>query len=249
MGDGGLVLVVVVVVVYCENGMCFLVLSMVFGLDVCSVVQNVELIVSQYLQLVYSWLVNLIEMLVEVLWENQVLGMFKGCMEFGLCVLCNCSIVYYFGDVSVNDWFNQCMECIEFMLFVLVIVVEYVEGCYIGWCEDQVVVDYMIMIYDCYVDFCECCLVVVYVDGIVWLQIIWLQVDLFMYVLLYVWYVCSGQLVLINIFFNCYEELIVCVLQDVFGVLEDGMVDLVVLGEFLLVWCKGENVFVRVCFE
>ncbi|HFH3061498.1 TPA: hypothetical protein ACGJRV_006661, partial [Pseudomonas aeruginosa] len=46
-----------------------------------------------------------------------------------------------------------------------------------------------------------------------------------------------------------HEEPIVCAPQDALGALEDGMVDLVVLGESLLVWRKGENAFARARFE
>ncbi|OVZ00495.1 hypothetical protein CDO47_35715, partial [Pseudomonas aeruginosa] len=48
---------------------------------------------------------------------------------------------------------------------------------------------------------------------------------------------------------NRHEEPIVCAPQDALGALEDGMVDLVVLGESLLVWRKGENAFARARFE
>lgn len=53
----------------------------------------------------------------------------------------------------------------------------------------------------------------------------------------------------INTSFNRHEEPIVCAPQNALGALEDGMVDLVVLGESLLVWRKGENAFARARFE
>lgn len=165
MGDGGLALAAAVAVAYRENGTRFPAPSMALGPDARSAAQNAELIASQYPQLAYSRPANLIETLVEALRENQVLGMFKGRMEFGPRALCNRSIVYHPGDASANDWLNQRMERTEFMPFAPVTAVEHAEGCYIGWREDQVAADYMTMTYDCHADFRERCPAVVHVDG------------------------------------------------------------------------------------
>ncbi|WBH46347.1 Decarbamoylnovobiocin carbamoyltransferase [Pseudomonas aeruginosa] len=175
--------------------------------------------------------------------------MFKGRMEFGPRALCNRSIVYHPGDASANDWLNQRMERTEFMPFAPVTAVEHAEACYVGWREDQVAADYMTMTYDCHADFRERCPAVVHVDGTARPQIIRPQADPFMHALLHAWHARSGQPALINTSFNRHEEPIVCAPQDALGALEDGMVDLVVLGESLLVWRKGENAFARARFE
>ncbi len=249
MGDGGLALAAAVAVAYRENGTRFPAPSMALGPDARSAAQNAELIASQYPQLAYSRPANLIETLVEALRENQVLGMFKGRMEFGPRALCNRSIVYHPGDASANDWLNQRMERTEFMPFAPVTAVEHAEACYVGWREDQVAADYMTMTYDCHADFRERCPAVVHVDGTARPQIIRPQADPFMHALLHAWHARSGQPALINTSFNRHEEPIVCAPQDALGALEDGMVDLVVLGESLLVWRKGENAFARARFE
>lgn len=93
------------------------------------------------------------------------------------------------------------------------------------------------------------CPAVVHVDGTARPQIIRPQADPFMHALLHAWHARSGQPALINTSFNRHEEPIVCAPQDALGALEDGMVDLVVLGESLLVWRKGENAFARARFE
>jgi carbamoyltransferase len=222
---------------------------MALGPDARSAAQNAELIASQYPQLAYSRPANLIETLVEALRENQVLGMFKGRMEFGPRALCNRSIVYHPGDASANDWLNQRMERTEFMPFAPVTAVEHAEACYVGWREHQVAADYMTMTYDCHADFRARCPAVVHVDGTARPQIIRPQADPFMHALLHAWHARSGQPALINTSFNRHEEPIVCAPQDALGALEDGMVDLVVLGESLLVWRKGENAFARARFE
>ncbi|HFH3422386.1 TPA: carbamoyltransferase [Pseudomonas aeruginosa] len=249
MGDGGLALAAAVAVAYRENGTRFPAPSMALGPDARSAAQNAELIASQYPQLAYSRPANLIETLVEALRENQVLGMFKGRMEFGPRALCNRSIVYHPGDASANDWLNQRMERTEFMPFAPVTAVEHAEACYVGWREDQVAADYMTMTYDCHADFRARCPAVVHVDGTARPQIIRPQADPFMHALLHAWHARSGQPALINTSFNRHEEPIVCAPQDALGALEDGMVDLVVLGESLLVWRKGENAFARARFE
>jgi carbamoyltransferase len=107
----------------------------------------------------------------------------------------------------------------------------------------------MTMTYDCHPQFSEASPAVVHIDGTARPQIIRPQGDPFMHRLLNAWYDKTGQAALINTSFNRHEEPIVCSSQDALDALKDGMVDLVVMSESLIVWRKGKNSFTQQRFE
>jgi len=249
MGDGGLALAAAVGAAYLQNGTRFKTPTMALGPESCSVSQNINLIHRDYPELGYHTPANLIEVLTEALLENQVLGMFKGKMEFGPRSLCNRSIVYHAQDAEVNDWLNKRMHRTEFMPFGPVTAIEQAAACYVGWDEEQVAADTMTMTYDCHPAFIEASPAVVHIDGTARPQIIRPQADPFMHRLLNAWHARTGQAALINTSFNRHEEPIVCSSQDALDALKEGMVDLVVMSESLIVWRKGKNSFTQTRFE
>jgi carbamoyltransferase len=249
MGDGGLALAAAVGAAYLQNGTRFKTPTMALGPESRSVSQNINLIHRDYPELGYHTPANLIEVLTEALLENQVLGMFKGKMEFGPRSLCNRSIVYHAQDAEVNDWLNKRMHRTEFMPFGPVTAIEQAAACYVGWDEEQVAADTMTMTYDCHPAFIEASPAVVHIDGTARPQIIRPQADPFMHRLLNAWHARTGQAALINTSFNRHEEPIVCSSQDALDALKEGMVDLVVMSESLIVWRKGKNSFTQTRFE
>jgi len=249
MGDGGLALAAAVGTAYLENGTRFKNPSMMLGPESRNVSQNINLINRDYPELGYHTPSNIIDVLIEALTENQVLGMFKGKMEFGPRSLCNRSIVYHAQDAEVNDWLNKRMHRTEFMPFGPVTAIEQAPACYVGWDEEQVAADTMTMTYDCHPQFSEASPAVVHIDGTARPQIIRPQSDPFMHRLLTAWHQKTGQAALINTSFNRHEEPIVCSSQDALDALKEGMVDLVVMSESLIVWRKGKNSFTQQRFE
>lgn len=249
MGDGGLALAAAVGAAYLKNGTRFRNPAMTLGPEARTISQNINLINRDYPGLTYHKPANIIETLVEALMENQVLGMFKGKMEFGPRSLCNRSIVYHAKDAAVNDWLNKRMHRTEFMPFGPVTAIEQAPACYVGWSEEQVAADSMTMTYDCHAHFIEASPAVVHIDGTARPQVIRPQADGFMHRLLTAWHARTGQSALINTSFNRHEEPIVCTSQDALAALEEGMVDLVVMNESLLVWHKGQNSFALHRFE
>ncbi|MFW9082821.1 carbamoyltransferase [Pseudomonas sp. P2757] len=249
MGDGGLALAAAVGAAYLEQGTRFKNPAMALGPESRTVSQNINLINRDYPELGYHTPSNIIEVLTDALMENQVLGMFKGKMEFGPRSLCNRSIVYHAQDADVNDWLNKRMHRTEFMPFGPVTAIEQAPACYVGWDADQVAADTMTMTYDCHPQFREASPAVVHVDGTARPQIIRPQGDAFMHRLLNAWHQKTGQAALINTSFNRHEEPIVCSSQDALDALKEGMVDLVVMSESLIVWRKGKNSFTGQRFE
>lgn len=249
MGDGGLALAAATAVAHRRSGTRFNTPSMALGPDGGSTRQITALLGRDFPDLGYCQPASMIDTLVDALEENQVLGMFKGRMEFGPRALCNRSIVYHAGDPTVNDWLNVRMHRTEFMPFAPVTAVEHAGECYIGWNRDDVAADFMTMTYDCTPAFQERCPAVVHVDGTARPQVVRPDGDPFMHSLLHAWHARSAHAALINTSFNRHEEPIVCSPQDALAALRDGMVDLVVLNGSLLVWRKGHNRFTRNRFE
>ena len=249
MGDGGLALAAAVSAAYRLKGTRFNSPAMTLGPEVRDIDQIISVITRDYPELSCQQPANIIETLTDALAENQVLGMFKGRMEFGPRALCNRSIIYHAMDVSANDWLNKRMHRTEFMPFGPVTAVEYAPDAYVGWSEEQVAADTMTMTYDCQPAFINASPAVVHVDGTARPQIIRPQADHFMHRLLHAWRSKTGQLALINTSFNRHEEPIVCQPQDALAALREGMVDLVVMNASLIVWRTGKNRFAQQRFE
>ncbi|TDV61817.1 carbamoyltransferase C-terminal domain-containing protein [Pseudomonas sp. LP_7_YM] len=249
MGDGGLALAAAVGTAYLINGTRFKNPAMTLGPEARSISQNINLLNRDYPQLNYHKPADMIETLVEALMQNQVLGMFKGKMEFGPRSLCNRSIIYHAKDADVNDWLNKRMHRTEFMPFGPVTAIDQAAECYIGWTAEQVAADTMTMTYDCHPDFIKASPAVVHIDGTARPQVVRPQADDFMHRLLNAWYDRTGQSALINTSFNRHEEPIVCSSQDALAALNEGIVDLVIMSESLIVWHRGKNSFAQQYFE
>lgn len=249
MGDGGLALAAAVGAAYLEAGTRFRNTAMPLGPEAPPASAAIDLITRDYPELGYHQPEDIVATLVDALENDQVLGMFKGRMEFGPRALCYRSIIYHAKDNSANDWLNKRMHRTEFMPFGPVSAIDHASDCYIGWAEDQIAADTMTMTYDCHPAFIEASPAVVHIDGTARPQIVRPHADEFMHRLLCAWHDQTGQMALINTSFNRHEEPIVCTAQDALAALKDGMVDLVVVSESLIVWRKGQNEFARQCFE
>ncbi|MCS4510193.1 carbamoyltransferase family protein [Xylophilus ampelinus] len=249
MGDGGLALAAAVGTAYLKNGTRFRNAAMTLGPEAYGVSENISLIDREYPDLAYQTPGNIIDILVEALMKNQVLGMFKGKMEFGPRALCNRSIVYHAKDADVNDWLNKRMHRTEFMPFGPVTAIEHAQNCYSGWNEEHAAADTMTMTYDCHPQFIEASPAVVHIDGTARPQVVRPETDGFMHRLLNAWHARTGQRALINTSFNRHEEPIVCTAQDALAALREGMVDLLVMSESLVVWRNGKNSFALENFD
>lgn len=245
MGDGGLALAAAVGAVYQRQGTRYRAPSMLLGPEGGSLQENLALLARDYPDLACHQPDDITAVLIQALQYNQVLGMFKGRMEFGPRALCNRSILYHTADKTVNDWLNKRMHRTEFMPFAPVTALEHAAECYVGWQADHIAADYMTMAYDCTDDFIARCPAVVHVDGTARPQIVRPDVDPFMHRLLLAWHRESGQPALINTSFNKHEEPIVRSAHEALEALRDGMIDLLVMNEQLVVWKKGLNDFVK----
>lgn len=171
---------------------------------------------------------------VKALENNEVIGLFNGRMEFGPRALCNRSIIYHCKDTSVNDWLNERMDRTEFMPFAPVTLAELAPKCYKGWKQDHIASKYMTITYNCTDEMAENCPATVHIDGTARPQIITEEYNPKMYSLLKAYYEKTGGLSLINTSFNRHEEPIVNKPEEAIEALTSGMVDLLVIGNYVV---------------
>ena len=71
-----------------------------------------KFIFDQKFHLIFEILINLEDQFCEDLYDNKVIGLARGRMEFGPRALCNRSIIYKTSDSSIND--DSYFEVISF---------------------------------------------------------------------------------------------------------------------------------------
>ena len=237
MGDGGLPLQAAVIAEYRESGRRSRVPSMALGPD--STVSDAEVgeILRGYPGLDHRRVDDGIqEVLLQALEAKQVIGTYRGRMEFGPRALGRRSVIYSTDDPSMNDWLNTRLKRTEFMPFAPITAEQLAQDCYLGWRPEDASALFMTVTYNCTEAFAKVCPAVVHVDGTARPQIVRQQDDPFLHSLLTAWHARSGQAALVNTSFNKHEEPIVCSLQDALDPLQDEVVDLVLVDDVYLVW-------------
>jgi len=166
---------------------------------------------------------------------DKVVGWFQGRMEHGPRALCHRSILYHCNDKSVNNWLNDRLQRTEFMPFAPVTSVEYAGKCYKNWKPDQIASYHMTITYDCYEEMINNCPAAIHIDGTARPQIVSYKTEPTVHKLLLAWYKETGGLSLINTSFNKHEEPIVCTPLDAVQALKENMVDVLIIGSFIVV--------------
>lgn len=185
------------------------------------------------------------EVMLAALAADQVIGVYRGRMEFGPRALGRRSVIYRADDPTMNDWLNKRLRRTEFMPFAPITAEDHASACYRGWRPDHAAALFMTITYDCTEDFTTRCPAVVHVDGTARPQIVRRADDPFLHELLLAWHARTGQPALVNTSFNKHEEPIVGSPRDALGPLADGVIDLVVLDDRWIVSRTGQNPFLE----
>lgn len=241
MGDGGLPLHAAVVAEYHETGIRHRVPTMALGPDAALSEGRLLEILKDYPAITHQRVDDGIQdRLVESLAAHDVVGTYRGRMEFGPRALGRRSIICATDDVTMNDWLNKRMGRTEFMPFAPITAEELAEECYVGWRPDHAAALFMTMTYECVPGFKERCPAVVHVDGTARPQIVRKQDDAFLNELLLAWHRHTGQAALVNTSFNKHEEPIVASIEDALIPLIEGVVDVLLVDDtFLLRRAEG----------
>lgn len=170
--------------------------------------------------------INLIEdEICKDLFNNKVVGLVRGRMEFGPRALCHRSIIYKTSDESINDWLNKRMGRNEFMPFAPVIRNETAKRAFKKYTAKDLTLSFMTSTIDCSNEFSKKNPAVTHIDQTARPQIIYKNDDPFMWSLLSKWEKISGEMSLVNTSFNAHEEPIICNERDAIKVLTQGMID------------------------
>ena len=160
------------------------------------------------------------------LYDNKVIGLVRGKMEFGPRALCNRSIIYKTSDKTVNDWLNIRLKRTEFMPFAPVIREEISKCAFKNFSKKDISLNFMTSTIDCTNKFKFNSPAVTHVDQTARPQIVSKSSDKFMWNLLKEWETVSGEMSLINTSFNVHEEPIICNEQEAINSLLKGIIDI-----------------------
>lgn len=232
MGDGGLPFGGVCAANYLLNGLAKVDFSTVY-LGPSYADEEIRQVLEFYSGLVrYEYFQNTVEVTVHALINQQVVGYFDHRMEYGPRALGARSILYHARDASVNDWLNKRLKRTEFMPFAPVTPAKYASRCYIGWTPQDVCSQFMTQTYHCSSAFAERHQAVIHVDGTARPQIVFPELHGDYYRIVAMYCEQTGESALINTSFNKHEEPIVCSPRDAVQGLLNGIVDVLILGNY-----------------
>lgn len=236
MGDGGLPLQAAVVVSHRRTAGRPKAPSMALGPDATISTHQLDEILREYPALSVRRIDHGMEKtVVDALADGQVVGTFRGRMEFGPRALGNRSVLYRTDDVSINDWLNARLNRTEFMPFAPITAEELAADCYVGWTSEHVSARFMTITYECHEQFSKSCPAVVHHDNTARPQVVREQDDAFLHKVLLSWYERTGQAALVNTSFNKHEEPIVGSHRDALDALQSGAVDVLVVDDTFVI--------------
>jgi carbamoyltransferase len=177
---------------------------------------------------------DLINKIVTNLSNNDVVGLVRGRMEFGPRALCQRSILYKTSDKTCNDWLNKRMHRNEFMPFGPVMTNENASKYLINYEENDISLKFMTCTSNVKNEFAKLCPAVTHVDNTARPQVVFKEVDPWLWSLLTKWKEISGEPSLINTSFNQHEEPIICSYDEALINLDNGTVDTLVLDSVLI---------------
>lgn len=170
----------------------------------------------------------------KLLSEKKIVAFFNGKMEWGPRALGGRSILSTPTDRTANDWLNKKLARTEFMPFAPVTTVESAKKCYKGYDPKHVAADFMTITYDCTDEMKKTQPAVVHVDGTARPQIIRREVNPVYYDIVKNFEKLTGLPSIINTSFNMHEEPIVCTPQDAIRSFNQGALDYLAIGDYLI---------------
>lgn len=170
----------------------------------------------------------------ELIFNNKIIALFTGRMEYGPRALGSRSIIYAPIDPSANDWLNKKLHRSEFMPFAPVTMIEHIKENYIGIVDDPLAAKYMTITYHCTDKMKKDAPACVHIDGTARPQVIKRADNPYYYDIINEYYKLSAIPTLINTSFNMHEEPIVASPEDAIRAFLDAGLDYLVLEDYLV---------------
>ncbi len=165
--------------------------------------------------------------------SDKVVAHFDGRMEYGPRALGNRSILYQAKDPAVNDWLNKRLRRTEFMPFAPATAVEDADRCYHNVSGAEHTARYMTITFRCTEEMKRQSPAAVHVDGTARPQLVHPGHNPRFYKILRAYKALTGIPSIINTSFNIHEEPIVCSPQDAVRTVQEGRLDVLVMGHYL----------------
>lgn len=176
----------------------------------------------------------------ELVAHKKVVGRFDGRMEYGPRALGNRSILADPTDKSINDWLNDRLRRTEFMPFAPSVLYEAAPQLYKNYSIGEYPSYFMTITFDVYPEWVKRAPAVCHVDGTARPQVVKQSANPSYYKILKEYEKRTGLPLLVNTSFNMHEEPIVCTPEDALRSLQNGCVDVLSIGPFL-VWKEGPD--------
>lgn len=177
---------------------------------------------------------NIAKVVAEKLAAGHVVARFTGGMEYGPRALGHRTIMYQTTDPSVNDWLNKRLERTEFMPFAPATLSEHAHDCYLNLKGAEDPARFMTVTFNCTDAMQKMSPSVVHVDGTARPQLVDPDTAPDFYQILQEYYQITGIPSLINTSFNMHEEPIVCSPEDAIRSFQQGNIDYLAIGNWLL---------------
>jgi carbamoyltransferase len=186
------------------------------------------------LNLKYTKMTNPAKELAKLIYDNKIIALFTGRMEYGPRALGNRSIIYAPIDPTANDWLNKRLNRSEFMPFAPVTMIENIKENYIGIVDNPLAAKYMTITYHCTDKMNKDAPACVHIDGTARPQVITRGDNPYYYDIIDEYYKLSGIPTLINTSFNMHEEPIVASPKDAIRAFLDAGLDYLVMEDYLV---------------
>lgn len=172
--------------------------------------------------------------LAEMLAQGKIVALYRGRMEYGPRALGNRSILSQATDQNVNDWLNKRLKRSEFMPFAPILRREDLPLYFQGYEKCEKALEFMTITLDALPRCKQEAPAVVHVDGTARPQVVLPETNAFVHELLGAYAKRSGLRVLINTSFNMHEEPIVCTPADALRAFQQGGLDVLSIGPFIV---------------
>ncbi|HLC99121.1 MAG TPA: carbamoyltransferase C-terminal domain-containing protein [Candidatus Nanoarchaeia archaeon] len=170
----------------------------------------------------------------ELISKGKVVARFNGRMEYGPRALGNRSILYHAKDPDVNNWLNKRLKRTEFMPFAPATLYEHRGKCYKNMKGAEFAAKFMTITFDCTDFMKKNSPAAVHVDGTARPQLVTKEDNPSFYRVIEEYHKITGIPTVINTSFNIHEEPIVRSPADAIRAFQDGHLDYLAIGDFLV---------------
>jgi carbamoyltransferase len=165
---------------------------------------------------------------------KRVVAHFHGRMEFGPRALGNRSILYSAADPDVNRWLNDQLQRTEFMPFAPAVTAEHASDFFLDTAGAEHSAEFMTITFNCTERAQREIPAAVHVDGTARPQFVRRDRNPRFHAILDAYHQLTGTPVVINTSFNMHEEPIVATPADAIRSFQQGNLDVLVLGNYLV---------------